>query len=169
MNDEPLRPAPPSHDCQVVELRRYTLRHGQRDVLIELFDREFIETQEAVGMRVIGQFRDLDDPDHFAWLRGFADMQTRPRGLQAFYGGPVWAAHRDVANATMIDSDNVLLLRPAWPGSGIRTSDDDRAPRGSAQVPPGVVHVTVVHLARPVDADLIDFCRARADAALGWY
>ena len=46
--------------CPVVELRQYTLRHGQRDVLIELFDRELIETQEAVGMELIGQFRDLD-------------------------------------------------------------------------------------------------------------
>lgn len=29
----------------------------------------------------------------------------------------VWHAHRDAANDTMIDSDNVLLLRPARPGS----------------------------------------------------
>jgi len=31
--------------------------------------------------------------------------------LTCFYGGPVWKAHRDTANATMIDSDDVLLLR----------------------------------------------------------
>src|SRR6185295_7643561 len=30
----------------IVELRRYTLRAGRRDELIELFDREFVETQE---------------------------------------------------------------------------------------------------------------------------
>ena len=49
----------------VIELRQYTLRPGQRDSLIALFDREFIETQEAVGMQVLGQFRDLDDADRF--------------------------------------------------------------------------------------------------------
>ena len=43
----------------VVELRQYTLRPGQRDVLIDLFDREFIESQEAEGMAIVGQFRDL--------------------------------------------------------------------------------------------------------------
>src|SRR3546814_14914788 len=37
----------------VVELRQYTLHPGQRDVLIELFEREFIESQEATGIRVI--------------------------------------------------------------------------------------------------------------------
>jgi len=30
----------------------------------------FVETQEATGMRVIGQFRDLGDPNRFVWLRG---------------------------------------------------------------------------------------------------
>lgn len=30
----------------IVELRQYTLHPGKRDTLIELFDREFVETQE---------------------------------------------------------------------------------------------------------------------------
>ncbi len=63
-------------------------------------------------MTVLGQFRDLDDPDRFVWLRGFASMPARAHALAAFYDGPVWRAHRAAANATMIDSDNVLLLRP---------------------------------------------------------
>ncbi|MEO8057767.1 MAG: NIPSNAP family protein [Burkholderiales bacterium] len=104
-------PTEPRHP--VVELRQYTLHPGQRDTLIELFDREFIETQEAVGMAVLCQFRDLDDPDRFVWLRGFQGMAARAEALAAFYDGPVWRAHRDAANATMLDSDNVLLLRPA--------------------------------------------------------
>ena len=90
----------------IVELRQYTLHPGRRDELIELFDREFVETQEAVGIQVIGQFYDLDDPNRFVWLRGFNDMTAREQSLHAFYGGPVWKAHRDAANATMIDSDN---------------------------------------------------------------
>jgi hypothetical protein len=104
--------------CPIVELRQYTLVEGGRDRLIELFDREFVETQEVCGMRVIGQFRDLDRPDRFVWLRGFSDMISRADALATFYGGPVWKAHREAANATMIDSNNVLLLQPATPASG---------------------------------------------------
>lgn len=96
----------------VVELRQYTLHPGRRDELIALFEREFVESQEAAGMALIGQFRDLDDPDRFVWLRGFADMEMRRAALGAFYSGPVWRARRGTANATMIDSDDVLLLRP---------------------------------------------------------
>ena len=58
----------------MVELRQYTLHPSRRDDLIELFDREFVETQEATGMHIVAQFRDLDDPDRFVWIRGFTDM-----------------------------------------------------------------------------------------------
>ena len=94
----------------IVELRQYTLHDGQRDVLVNLFEREFVESQEALGMKVIGTFTDIDRPNRFVWLRGFRDMDSRLSGLTSFYGGPVWQAHRNEANATMIDSDNVLLL-----------------------------------------------------------
>src|SRR3981081_3533051 len=105
--------------CPIVELRQYALRPGKRHELIDLFDREFVETQEALGMKIIGQFRDLDQRNGFVWLRGFSDMVSRAQALQDFYGGPVWKAHRESANATMIDSDNVLLLRPALAATGL--------------------------------------------------
>ena len=163
--------------CSVVELRQYTLRVGQRDTLINLFDREFVESQEALGMQVIGQFRDLDNPDRFVWLRGFADMATRQGGLMAFYGGPVWAAHRELANATMIDSDNVLLLRPAWLGGASSLRSNARAVIGSDRIPQGLIDVTIFHLREPAGAELLAWCRNRMASTLseggvlqqGWY
>ncbi len=108
---------------QVIELRRYALHPSKRDVLIDLFERYLIEPQEESGMTLLGQFVDLDDPNSFVWLRGFPDMDARRRALTAFYGGPVWKTHRDAANATMIDSDNVLLLRPARPDASFGVAD----------------------------------------------
>jgi hypothetical protein len=162
---------PPTHP-QIVELRQYTLHPQRRDALIDLFDREFVESQEAEGMSVMGQFRDLVDPDRFVWLRGFADMASRARGLQGFYGGPVWAAHRDAANATMIDSDDVLLLRPAWQGAGLAHDPARRAGRAG-----GMVDITVFSLHDAASPPLLDFCRERMTSTLqrrgalaqGWY
>jgi len=108
------------NNLSVVELRRYVTKPGKRDMLIELFEREFIESQEACGMLPAGQYRNLDDPDTFVWLRAFADMETRRDALEAFYiNSQAWRDHRNDANATMIDSDNVLLLRNARPHSGL--------------------------------------------------
>ncbi|MDD2176367.1 NIPSNAP family protein [Acidovorax sp. D2M1] len=145
----------------IVELRQYTLHPQQRDVLIDLFDSEFIEPQEAHGMRVLGQFRDLDQPDLFVWLRGFADMDSRRRALEAFYGGPVWAAHHHAANATMIDSDNVLLLRPAWPGAASALPHHARPEPGATDTVGGVLDATVFYLHEPATPALLDFCRHR--------
>ena len=143
--------------CPIVELRQYTLHPGKRDVLIELFDREFVETQEAVGMKIIGQFRDLDKPDRFVWLRGFQDMATRAQGLQAFYGGPIWKANREAANATMIDSDNVLLLRPAQPESGFIL--DQRMPptHAATKTPSSIIIATIYYFPAAVEANFVDF------------
>jgi hypothetical protein len=138
----------------IVELRQYTLHPGKRETLIEIFDREFVETQEAVGIQVIGQFRDLDDPDRFVWLRGFNDMPGRAQSLSAFYGGPVWKEHRNAANATMIDSDNVLLLRPARPMAGF-SLNGKRLPPGSESDSPEIVSATICHFDTPVTPEFI--------------
>jgi quinol monooxygenase YgiN len=152
----------------IVELRDYTLHPGQRDALIDLFERHFIEPMNEAGMEVLAHFRDLDAPDRFVWFRGFHDMASRGESLSAFYlHGPAWQAHRDEANATMIDSDNVLLLREARPGAGFAAATQPRPPVGApATAPQSRVIVTVYTFAEPVDAAFLDFFeRALAPAA----
>ena len=78
----------------IVELRQYTLRPGRRDDLIGLFETDLIAPQEAAGMALVGQFRDVDDPDRFVWLRGFPDMRARAEALGRFYQAGLEAASR---------------------------------------------------------------------------
>jgi len=106
---------------------------------------------------VIGQFRDLNNPDRFVWLRGFADMVSRARQLEQFYGGPIWKEHREAANATMIDSDNVLLLRPASPTSGFQLEQARRAPIGSTTNREDLLVATIYHLGKTRGADFVIF------------
>ena len=103
---------PDADDHPVCDLRQYTLKGGRRDAFIALFEERFVESQEATGIRLVALFRDLDDPDRFVWMRSYPDMATRKRALTEFYGSPLWKANRDAANASIVDSDNVLLLRP---------------------------------------------------------
>jgi hypothetical protein len=138
-------------ESSVIELRQYALQPGRREDLIALFEDEFIDPQRTAGIRLLGQFRDLDVADRFVWLRGFRDMPARAEALRSFYGGPVWAANRNAANATMIDSDNVLLLRPA----------DERE---SPLLQPGtsLLVATIYLLAAPVDDAFQRFFASRA-------
>jgi hypothetical protein len=152
-----LTPSTNQNYSSIVELRQYSLHPGQRDVLIDLFDREFIESQEALGMKVIGQFWDLNDPNSFVWLRGFSDMSSRGTALAAFYGGPVWKAHRELANATMVDSSNVLMLRPAREESGFTLENSERPLYDASEVPKGLIVATIYYLDTPVGVEFIGF------------
>ncbi len=153
--------------CPVVELRQYTLLRGERETLIALFEREFIETQEATGMTIIGQFRDINNPDRFVWLRGFSDMEARRAQLGEFYDGPVWKAHRDAANATMIDCDNVLLLHPTSPTSEFHLEQAKRAPLGSNTERESLVVATIYHLGKTKGTDFAAFFERETSAAPG--
>jgi hypothetical protein len=140
----------------VVELRQYTLAPGRRDELIDLFEAEFVEGQERCGIHVIGTFRDLDDGQRFVWIRSFPDMGQRAESLADFYGGPVWRRHREAANATMLDSDNVLLLREAWEGGGF----SDLPERGPGEAEPGTVQVGIVPLVEPISEAAVRYFTA---------
>jgi quinol monooxygenase YgiN len=140
-------PASVTNDVAVVELRQYTLKPGQRDVLIDIFERHFIEPQEDVGMPVIGHFRDHGDPHRFVWLRGFRDMPSRKAALESFYGSDLWSEHRDAVNETLVDSDDVLLLRPVTglPFVAGAPPSDQR----------GLVTARIWPFAEPISADIV--------------
>ena len=103
----------------IVELRRYQLRPGRFEDFIELFEARFIEQQESVGARVLGSFAIEGMPDTAIWLRAFQHMEGRQRALEGFYTSPTWLMHRDATNDTILDNDDVHLLRAIAPDAGI--------------------------------------------------
>jgi hypothetical protein len=164
MNDPTAR-LPPQPGAErtwspIVELRQYTTYPGQCDALITLFESCFIEPQEQAGMKLIGQFRNLDDADNFTWVRGFADMPTRLRALSDFYDGPIWRANRDAANATMTDSTNVLLLQPSAPTAFELPAHRPPAGGPGDEKDRGAIEVTVLHIDRAADAKVAAYVEA---------
>jgi len=146
----------------VIELRQYKIFAGQRERMIEVFDGKLIEGQEQVGMRLLGQFRDLDDPNRFTWIREFPSMQARGRALTEFYSGPVWKAHRGEANPLLEDNDNVLLLRPAVPELALRSPPANaRAKPGSQPASAGLIVATIYYLWKDPAEGFTEFFQAR--------
>ena len=106
-------------DFPVVEFRRYTIKSGERRHFADYFESFFPEAFEQLGAIAFGQFLERDDPSHFAWLRGFHSIDDRAAVNGAFYDGPLWKEHRTTMNDIIVDSDDVLLLRPLAPARGI--------------------------------------------------
>ncbi len=140
--------------CNILELRQYTMRPGERDTFVSIFDRHFVESQEAEGVTVIGQFRDRRRSDRYVWLRGFSDMESRRAALERFYGGPVWAEHRDEANATMLEFHDVLLLKPGRPDLAFQLNVSDRPVLGEDR-PATSVLAGIHSLSQPADAEAV--------------
>lgn len=131
--------------CPVVELRQYTTLPGQRDAFIQLYEDQFIESQEAAGISLPGQFRVLGFPNRFDWLQGFSSMAARKTDFESFYGGAAWKAHRSAVNAMLLENGNVILLHPAHDGSGF-PAPPPRPPLGSTVEPRGLVVATMYYL-----------------------
>jgi hypothetical protein len=140
----------------IIELRQYTMVPGRRNDFVEIFDREFVETQEALGIEVIGQFVDLDRADRYVWMRRFPDMESRKLSLEAFYSGPAWETHKDAANATMTEWHDVLLLKPAREGRDILVDPAARAAFADAAAEQGPLTVVIWDVAPDARDDLAE-------------
>jgi hypothetical protein len=111
-----------------LEFRIYTTQEGQRDPFLDYFEEQYLESQEEKGMRIWGQFRDLDTATHFVWMRGYRTMEDRPTGLFGFYTGDLWQETSPrVAEMMAAPARHVHFFEPVTPGDAL---DDglDRSP-----------------------------------------
>ena len=99
-------------DFQVIEFRRYTIREGERAHFAQYFETYFPEAFEQLGALAVGHFFERKNPSGFTWMRAFHNMDDRAKINALFYYGPLWREHAKTLNGLMLDSDNVLLLRP---------------------------------------------------------
>jgi hypothetical protein len=106
-------------DFQVIEFRRYIIKEGEREHFAEYFESYFPEAFQQMGAIAFGQFFERRNPVVFTWLRGFKSTDARAIINAGFYYGPLWREHSSTMNNLMVDSDNVLLLRPLSPHRGI--------------------------------------------------
>ncbi len=102
-----------NQNIKVLELRNYLVRHGRRNEFINLFEENFVQSQNILGGYILGQYRIKGADDNFFWMRGFKDMPARYKFLNDFYfGSPDWKQHKSAANSMLLNNDNVYLLRP---------------------------------------------------------
>src|SRR6266508_4163815 len=122
-------------DFQVIEFRRYTVKEGEREHFAEYFESYFPEAFQQMGAIAFGQFFERQNPVGFTWLRGFKNIDARAVVNAGFYYGPLWREHAFTMNSLMVDSNNVLLLRPLSPERGVTVlpSVDPVAERKGAQ------------------------------------
>lgn len=106
-------------DFQAIEFRRYTINEGGREHFAQYFESYFPEAFQQLGAIAAGSFFERKNQSGFTWIRGFHTIEARAVVNAAFYYGPLWKEHKKTLNDLIIDSDNVMLLRPLSPERGV--------------------------------------------------
>jgi len=61
----------------IIEMRTYKLKTGMRARFLEIFYSRSIPAHAQVGMKTLGPFLSLEDPDVFFFMRGFTGLASR--------------------------------------------------------------------------------------------
>jgi len=95
----------------ILEIRKYTIREGKREEFIDFFENKTLKPQKKAGLRVVGQFRSLENENQFVWIRSYKSQQERAKQLRKFYLGPDWIEVQDEAGTLIADTE-VMLVAP---------------------------------------------------------
>ena len=93
----------------IVEVRSYRIKPGRRGEFIQFFETRAVPALRSHGMRIIGPFLDLENPNKFVWLRLFPSLDERDRMRTAFYEGELWKNELEAIAMPLLESYDVVL------------------------------------------------------------
>jgi NIPSNAP len=74
----------------IIEMRTYKTKPGMRSRFLEIFRSKSIPAHAEIGMKILGPFLSIEDPDTFFFMRGFPDLPSREPMKAKFYDGELW-------------------------------------------------------------------------------
>jgi hypothetical protein len=94
----------------IIEMRTYKLKPGMRSGFIEIFRSKTMPAHAEIGMKILGPFLSIEDPDTFFFMRGFPDLASREPMKAKFYEGDLWKSELENLLMPMIEKYDVVLV-----------------------------------------------------------
>ena len=94
----------------IVEMRTYKTKPGKREAFIEIFRTRSMPAHAGIGMKILGPFLSVEDPDTFFFMRGFPDLASRDPMKAQFYEGPLWKNELEAILLPMLEKYDVVLV-----------------------------------------------------------
>jgi hypothetical protein len=94
----------------IIEMRTYKLKPGKRAEFLEIFRTRSIPAHTEIGMKILGPWLAIDDPDTFFFMRSFPDLPSREPMKAKFYEGKLWKQELESVLMPMIDRYDVVLV-----------------------------------------------------------
>ena len=97
----------------IVEMRTYKLQPGKRTEFPKIFRERSVPAHAEIGMKILGPFLSVEDPDTFFFMRGFPDLASREPMKAQFYEGELWKNELENILMPMIEKYDVVLVEDA--------------------------------------------------------
>lgn len=94
----------------IIEMRTYKTKPGMRPKFLEIFHAQSVPAHEQIGMKILGPFLSIEDPDTFFFMRGFPDLESREPMKAKFYEGELWKQQLEAVLMPMLESYQVVLV-----------------------------------------------------------
>jgi len=94
----------------IVEMRTYKTKPGCRFRFLEIFRTKSIPAHAEIGMKILGPFLSIEDPDTFFFMRGFPDIASREPMKAKFYEGELWKQELENLLMPMLEKYEVVLV-----------------------------------------------------------
>ena len=94
----------------IVEMRTYKLKPGKRAEFLDVFRSRSMPAHAEIGMKILGPFLSIEDPDVFFFMRGFPDLASREPMKAKFYEGELWKRELEQLLMPMIERCDVVLV-----------------------------------------------------------
>ena len=97
----------------IIEMRTYRTKPGRRSQFLDTFRSKTIPAQSEIGMKILGPFLSIEDPDTFFWMRGFPDVASREKMKAQFYEGELWKNELEKILPPILEKYEVVLVEDA--------------------------------------------------------
>jgi hypothetical protein len=94
----------------IVEMRTYKSKPGKRAEFLEIFRSKSIPAHDEIGMKILGPFLSVEDPDVFFFMRGFPDLTSREPMKAKFYEGELWKNDLENILMPMLEKYEAVLV-----------------------------------------------------------
>jgi hypothetical protein len=94
----------------IIEMRTYRTKPGLRTRFLEIFQTKAVPAHAEIGMKILGPFLSVEDPDVFFFMRGFPDLASREPMKAKFYEGELWKGELDNLVMPMLENYEVVLV-----------------------------------------------------------
>jgi hypothetical protein len=94
----------------IIEMRTYKLKPGCRSRFLEIFRSKSVPAHAEIGMKILGPFLSIEDPDTFFFMRGFPDLPSREPMKAQFYEGELWKGELESVLMPMIEKYDVVVV-----------------------------------------------------------